>query len=65
MLAAAMNKLNLSARAYNRILKVSRTIADLDKSAEEVKKYNKNVYTIAVDVSLHLYIENMKSDLNQ
>ncbi len=25
--------------------------ADLDKSAEEVKKYNKNVYTIAVDVS--------------
>ncbi len=25
--------------------------ADLEKSVEEVKKYNKNVYTIAVDVS--------------
>ena len=34
LLERAMNSLNLSARAYDRIIKVARTIADLDGAAE-------------------------------
>jgi magnesium chelatase family protein len=33
MLSYAMDKMGLSARAYDRLLKVARTIADLDNSS--------------------------------
>ena len=34
LLRTAMERLNLSARAYNRILKVARTIADIEASPD-------------------------------
>lgn len=37
LLETAFKKLNLSSRAYNRILKVSRTIADLNGREEIIK----------------------------
>lgn len=39
VLKTAMEKFNLSARAYSRILKVARTIADLDKSETVEKRH--------------------------
>lgn len=39
LLEQAFNKMNLSARAYHRILKVSRTIADLDSSENILVKH--------------------------
>ena len=39
ILEIAFNKLNLSARAYNKIIKVARTIADLEESQNIEKKH--------------------------
>lgn len=39
LLKTAMERLNLSARAYDRILKVARTIADLDESPKVMAKH--------------------------
>jgi len=39
LLETAMNRMGLSARAHDRILKVARTIADLDAAPEIVPKH--------------------------
>ena len=39
LLKQAMSRMNLSARAYDRILKVARTIADLE-SAEQIEEHH-------------------------
>jgi magnesium chelatase family protein len=39
LLKAAMKKLSLSARAYDRILKVARTIADLDQKPQVLSEH--------------------------
>ncbi|MNG31178.1 Competence protein ComM [compost metagenome] len=39
LLKNAMERLNLSARAYDRILKVARTIADLDTAPQIVSSH--------------------------
>ena len=39
LLEMAFNKMKLSARAYNRILKLARTIADLEGSADILENH--------------------------
>ena len=39
LIRKAMNQLSLSVRAYNKILKVSRTIADIDRSTNIEKEH--------------------------
>ncbi len=67
LLKNAMQRLNLSARAYNRILKVARTIADLDQSqsisTEHLAKTIQNLYSFCIPVRVIGIIMNFAVNL--
>ena len=51
LLNLAVEKMKLSARSYFRILKVSRTIADLDQSVDVQEKHIAEALSYRVEIS--------------